>query len=105
MGAAAAPLDQPYVNPGHQNIHPATRPCLPRPPVAPGSCRTRTARTIRPTSHARNRSSRPPRQLPRRRRPPWVSARGNSPELDQQYSDGKIAMEEYMARRDEIMNG
>ena len=26
-------------------------------------------------------------------------------ELDQQYSDGEIAMEEYMARRDEIMKG
>lgn len=102
-GPQQPPLDQPYQNPGYQEPgFPATG--YPA-PGAPGQVPYEDSPDY-PANQSRQEPQRPsaPATPPPPSAPQGFRARKLA-ELDQQYSDGKIAMEEYMARRDEIMKG
>ena len=108
------PLDQPYQdprfpapgyqNPGYQDSS-YQNPGYPA-PGGPGQVPYEDS-----PSYPANQSRQEPQQQPSApATPPLPSApqgfrARKLAELDQQYSNGEIAMEEYMARRDEIMNG
>ncbi|WP_309978027.1 hypothetical protein [Arthrobacter oryzae] len=102
-GGQQPPLDQPYQNPGYpgqgnQNYgYPA--------PGGPGQVPYEDS-----PEYPANQSRQEPQQPSAPATPPPPSApqgfrARKLAELDQQYSNGEIAMEEYMARRDEIMKG
>ncbi|KQR80744.1 hypothetical protein ASF98_18275 [Arthrobacter sp. Leaf337] len=102
-GGQQPPLDQPYQNPGYpapgfQNPgHPA--------PGGPGQVPYEDSPEY-PANQSRQQPQQPsaPVTPPPPSAPQGFRARKLA-ELDQQYSNGEIAMEEYMTRRDEIMKG
>jgi len=107
-GQPQPPLDQPYQNPGY----PAPGYQNPGFPAtgypAPGG-HGQVPYEDSPDYPA-NQSRQEPQQPSAPATPPPPSApqgfrARKLAELDQQYSNGEIAMEEYMARRDEIMKG
>lgn len=102
-GQQQPPLDQPYQNGGYQNpgYPPAGYPV----PGGPGQVPYEDS-----PDYPANQSRQEPQQPSAPATPPPPSApqgfrARKLAELDQQYSNGEIAMEEYMTRRDEIMKG
>lgn len=102
-GQQQPPLDQPYQNGGYQNpgYPPAGYPA----PGGPGQVPYEDS-----PDYPANQSRQEPQQPSAPATPPPPSApqgfrARKLAELDQQYSNGEIAMEEYMTRRDEIMKG
>jgi hypothetical protein len=97
-GSQQHPMDQPYVNPGYPSSGNQF-------PGGPGQVPYEDSPHY-PTNQSRQEPQKPsaPATPPPPSAPQGFRARKLA-ELDQQYSDGKIAMEEYMARRDEIMKG
>lgn len=80
---------------GYPEQPPVIFPAEPQPPVAPP-----VPRAAPPSSAAPQTNSAPqPSSAPQGYRARKLA------ELDQEYSDGKIAMEDYMKLRQEIMNG
>lgn len=117
------PLDQPYPNPPHQQFPQAGQPQPGQSPPQPGQYSQPGAAPYgqpgsmpyedRPGYRAnppQPEQFRPPQQGTGPVTPPPPSApqgyrARKLAELDQQYSNGEISMEEYMTRRNEIMNG
>ncbi|GAB2735509.1 hypothetical protein GCM10027038_37700 [Arthrobacter bambusae] len=80
---------------GYPEQPPLVHPAEPQPPVA-----TPAPQAAPPSSATHQANSVPqPNSAPQGYRARKLA------ELDQEYSDGKIAMEDYMKRRQEIMNG
>ena len=106
-GQQQPPLDQPYENPGYPTggyQNPGYPPAGYPAPGGPGQV------PYEDSPEWANQSRQEPQQPSAPATPPPPSApqgfrARKLAELDQQYSNGEIAMEEYMARRDEIMNG
>lgn len=107
------PLDQPYQNPayppaGYQNPgYPASGYQNPGYPASGGPGQVPYENS---PDYPANQSRQAPQQPSAPATPPPPSApqgfrARKLAELDQRYSNGEIAMEEYMARRDEIMKG
>ncbi|MDQ0077240.1 hypothetical protein J2S97_002424 [Arthrobacter oryzae] len=112
-GPQQPPLDQPYQNPGHPTAD-YQNPGYQNPghptggypaPGGPGQVPYEDSPEY-PANQSRQQQQQPsaPATPPPPSAPQGFRARKLA-ELDQQYSNGEIAMEEYMARRDEIMKG
>lgn len=111
-GQQQPPLDQPYQNPGYptggyQNpgYPPAGYPPAGYPaPGGPGQVPYEDSPEWATQSRQEPQQPSAPATPPPPSAPQGFRARKLA-ELDQQYSNGEIAMEEYMTRRDEIMKG
>jgi hypothetical protein len=102
------PLDQPYPNPPYQQFPQPGQQPQPGQYPQPGSVPYEDSPEYRanppqpqahPTQHETGPVTAPPPSAPQGYRARKLA------ELDQQYSNGEISMEEYMTRRNEIMNG
>jgi hypothetical protein len=104
-GAQQPPVDPPYVNPGYPSSGNQFPGAGSQFPGGPGQVPYEDSPDY-PAQKSRQEPQQPsaPATPPPPSAPQGFRARKLA-ELDQQYSDGKIAMEEYMARRDEIMKG
>lgn len=107
-GQQQPPVDQPYENPGYPTggyQNPGYPPAGYPAPGGPGQVPYEDS-----PGYPANQSRQEPQQPSAPATPPPPSApqgfrARKLAELDQQYSNGEIAMEEYMTRRDEIMKG